>query len=100
MKRITFLFSPVFVNEEGNEVADKAVEVALTYLKKNSRLGVNVDLKRVVGNRTESTIFLEACKWHAVMVNKSILSLSSKFIRKYGNVHSHFSMRNLQPNVG
>lgn len=54
-----FLFS-VFVNEEGNEVADKAVDVAMTYLKKNSRLGVSVDLRKVVGNRTESNVFLEA----------------------------------------
>lgn len=52
--------STVFVNEEGNEIADKAVEVALTYIKKSTRLGVSVDLKRVVGNRTESSVFLEA----------------------------------------
>lgn len=50
----------MFVNEEGNEVADKAVEVAMTYLKKNSKLGVTVELRRVVGNRTESSVFLEA----------------------------------------
>lgn len=52
----------VFVNEEGNEVADKAVDVAMTYLKKNSRLGLSVDLRRVVGNRTESSLFLESRK--------------------------------------
>ncbi|CAG9835987.1 unnamed protein product [Diabrotica balteata] len=49
----------LFVNEEGNEVADKALDVALTYLKKNSKLGISVDLKRVVGNRTDSTAFLD-----------------------------------------
>nr|MCJ2511725.1 Ionotropic receptor 25a [Diabrotica virgifera virgifera] len=48
-----------FVNEEGNEVADKALDVTLTYLKKNSKLGISVDLKRVVGNRTDSTAFLD-----------------------------------------
>ncbi|XP_056631910.1 ionotropic receptor 25a [Diorhabda sublineata] len=50
----------LFVNEEGNEVADKALDVALTYLKKNSKLGISVDIRRVVGNRTDSTTFLDA----------------------------------------
>lgn len=55
-----YFYSTVFVNEEANEIADKAVEVALTYIKKSTRLGVSVDLRRVVGNRTESSVFLEA----------------------------------------
>lgn len=53
----------VFVNEEGNEVAEKAIDVALTYLKKNSKLGVSIDIRRVTGNRTESSVFLEARKF-------------------------------------
>ncbi|KAJ8960482.1 hypothetical protein NQ318_013766 [Aromia moschata] len=50
----------VFVNEEGNEVADRAVDVAMTYIKKNSKLGVSVELRKVVGNRTDSNTFLES----------------------------------------
>lgn len=56
----------MFVNEEGNEIADKAVDVALTYLKKRSKLGVSVDLRRVVGNRTDSSLFLEARKYSII----------------------------------
>lgn len=56
----------MFINEEGNEVADKAIEVAMTYLKKNSKLGVTIDLRRVLGNRTESTVFLENRKYYGV----------------------------------
>ncbi|CAG9857523.1 unnamed protein product [Phyllotreta striolata] len=50
----------LFVNEEGNEVADRALDVALTYLKKNTKLGISVDLRRVVGNRTDSNSFLDS----------------------------------------
>lgn len=52
----------VFVNEEGNMVADKAVEVAVNYIKKNNKLGVSADTRKVVGNRTDSTGLLESCK--------------------------------------
>lgn len=50
------------MNEEGNVVADKAVEVAVTYIKKNNKLGVNADPVRVVGNRTDATGLLEQRK--------------------------------------
>lgn len=52
----------VYINEEGNDIADKAINVALTYIKKNNKLGISVDLRRVVGNRTDSNGFLESCK--------------------------------------
>ncbi|KAJ8982944.1 hypothetical protein NQ317_005259 [Molorchus minor] len=50
----------LYVNEEGNEVADRAMDVVMTYIKKNSRLGLSVEFKRVVGNRTDSNSFLES----------------------------------------
>lgn len=49
----------MYVNEEMNMVADKAVDVAVTYVKKNSKLGVNVELIKVVGNRSDATGLLE-----------------------------------------
>lgn len=52
----------VFINEEGNTVADKAVDVAITYVKKNNRLGVNTDPVKVVGNRTDANGLLESRK--------------------------------------
>lgn len=52
----------VYVNEEGNVVADKAVDAAITYVKKNNRLGINTDPVRVVGNRTDSNGLLEMRK--------------------------------------
>lgn len=59
----TFIFS-VFVNEEGNVVADKAVDAAITYVKKNNRFGVNTDPVKVVGNRTDASGLLEICEWY------------------------------------
>ncbi|ENN75289.1 hypothetical protein YQE_08066, partial [Dendroctonus ponderosae] len=50
----------VFANEEGNFVADKAVTVALNYIKKTSKLGLSVDLRRVVGNKTDSQNVLDS----------------------------------------
>lgn len=44
----------VYVNEEGNTVAEKAVEAALTYTNKGQKLGVQVNLQKVVGERTDS----------------------------------------------
>lgn len=52
----------MFVNEEGNVVADKAVDVAITYVKKNNRLGISTDPVRVVGNRTDANGILEQRK--------------------------------------
>ncbi|KAH1005541.1 ionotropic receptor 25a [Dendroctonus ponderosae] len=50
----------IFANEEGNFVADKAVTVALNYIKKTSKLGLSVDLRRVVGNKTDSQNVLDS----------------------------------------
>lgn len=50
----------MYVNEEGNSVADKAVEVAVTYVSKNPKVGVKVELQRVVGNRTDAKGLLES----------------------------------------
>ncbi|XP_074039015.1 ionotropic receptor 25a isoform X1 [Leptinotarsa decemlineata] len=59
----------MFVNEEGNEVADKTLDVVMTYLKKNNKLGLSVDVRRVVGNRTESNAFLESlCSTYNAML--------------------------------
>ncbi|XP_060526726.1 ionotropic receptor 25a isoform X2 [Cylas formicarius] len=59
----------LFVNEEGNTIADKALEVALTYTKKTTKLGLSVNLVRVVGNRTESAGILESlCKRYGEML--------------------------------
>lgn len=52
--------SIVFINEVGNDVAQKAVDVALTYISKNQNLGLSVDLTVVEGNRTDSKGLLEA----------------------------------------
>lgn len=43
-------------------MADKAVDVAITYIKKNNKLGVNADPVKVVGNRTDATGMLEVRK--------------------------------------
>ncbi|XP_055372265.1 ionotropic receptor 25a [Condylostylus longicornis] len=50
----------LFVNEVDNDVASKALEVALTYVKKNPRFGVSVQVFYVEGNRTDSKNLLEA----------------------------------------
>lgn len=60
-KFFSFVFV-VFAIEEGNSVADKAVTVALNYIKKTSKLGLSVDLRRVVGNKTDSQNVLDSCK--------------------------------------
>nr|QGW50660.1 ionotropic receptor 18 [Propsilocerus akamusi] len=50
----------LFVNEVGNEVAAKAVDVAVNYIKKNPSLGLSVEVMAVEGNRTDSKGLLEA----------------------------------------
>lgn len=52
----------MFVNEEGNLVAEKAVDVATNYIKKNNKLGVNTDPVKVVGNRSDASGLLDSCK--------------------------------------
>lgn len=50
----------MYVNEVGNDVASKAVDVALNYIKKNPNLGLSVELVAVEGNRSDSKGLLEA----------------------------------------
>lgn len=54
-----FLFL-VYINEVGNDVAAKAVEVAANYVKRNPNLGISIDIVQVEGNRTDSRGLLEA----------------------------------------
>lgn len=50
----------VFINEVGNEIAQKAVDVAVNYIKKTPSLGLSVEIMSVEGNRTDSKGLLEA----------------------------------------
>lgn len=57
---LRYILILVFVNEEGNLVAEKAIEVAVNYIKKNNKLGVNTDPVRVVGNRSDASGLLDS----------------------------------------
>jgi hypothetical protein len=50
----------VFINEVGNELAQKAVDVAINYIKKTPSLGLSVEVMAVEGNRTDSKGLLES----------------------------------------
>lgn len=52
----------MFINEVGNDVAAKAVEVAANYIKKTPSLGFTVEIVSVEGNRTDSKGLLEQSK--------------------------------------
>lgn len=52
-------FPEVFINEAENDQAAQALDIALTYIKKNPSLGMSVQLITVEGNRTDSRKFLE-----------------------------------------
>lgn len=52
----------MYVNEVGNDVAAKAIDVASNYIKRNPNLGVSVEIISVEGNRTDSKGLLEASK--------------------------------------
>lgn len=54
-------------------MADKAVDVAITYIKKNNKLGVNADPVKVVGNRTDATGMLELRKYFQIFLNTLML---------------------------
>lgn len=45
-----------------NEPATKAVEVVLTYLKKNPSYGLSVQIESIEANKTDAKILLEASK--------------------------------------
>lgn len=75
----------VFINEADNDPASQAVDIALTYIKKNPSLGMSVQILTVEGNRTDSRKFLESSMsliilyFHICAPNKisKILLLSS-----------------------
>lgn len=50
----------MYVNEVGNDIAAKSVDIAINYVKKNTNLGVSISVTSVEGNRTDSKPFLEA----------------------------------------
>lgn len=50
----------MFINEVGNEIAQKAVDVAVNYIKKMPSLGLSVEVMTVEGNRTDSKGLLES----------------------------------------
>lgn len=54
-----FYILQVFINEVDNDQATQAVDIALTYIKKNPNLGLSVQVLSVEGNRTDSKKFLE-----------------------------------------
>lgn len=60
-----FIYFLVFINEVGNDVAAKAVEVAANYIKKTPSLGFTVEIVSVEGNRTDSKGLLEQSKWYS-----------------------------------
>nr|AXY87920.1 ionotropic receptor 25a.3 [Subpsaltria yangi] len=51
----------LFINQNSNTVAEKAVEVALNYLRRNPRLGIHVDsFSRVKAMDTDARAFLDS----------------------------------------
>ena len=69
----------VFVNEVGNDVASKAVDVAVNYIKKNPNLGLSVEIMAVEGNRTDSKGLLEASKNCLLIVSYLITNVELIF---------------------
>lgn len=43
-------------------MAERGVNVALTYIKKNNKLGVSVELSKVIGNRSDTNGILSSRK--------------------------------------
>lgn len=61
----------MFINEVGNDVAQRAVDVAVNYVKKNTQLGLSVDVTTVEGNRTDSKGLLESiCTVYSDLIKK------------------------------
>ncbi|CAG9797996.1 unnamed protein product [Chironomus riparius] len=62
----------VFINEVGNDIAQKAFEVAIGYIKKNPNLGLSVEYTLVEGNRTDSKGLLESiCTTYAANLQEN-----------------------------
>ncbi|EDV57772.2 ionotropic receptor 25a [Drosophila erecta] len=61
----------LFINEVDNEPAAKAVDVVLTYLKKNIRYGLSVQLDSIEANKSDAKILLEAiCNKYATSIER------------------------------
>lgn len=56
-----FIVFAVYVNEVGNDIAAKAVDVVVNYVKRNTQLGLTVDPVTVEGNRSDSKGLLSSC---------------------------------------
>jgi hypothetical protein len=39
------------------------VDVAVNYIKKNNKLGVNTEPVKVIGNRSDASALLDSCKF-------------------------------------
>ncbi|KAL7042223.1 hypothetical protein ACKWTF_001073 [Chironomus riparius] len=62
----------LFINEVGNDIAQKAFEVAIGYIKKNPNLGLSVEYTLVEGNRTDSKGLLESiCTTYAANLQEN-----------------------------
>lgn len=54
----------VFINQNSNTAAEKAIEVALNYLRRNPRLGIHVDsFSRVKAMDSDARTFLDSRKF-------------------------------------
>ena len=57
--RVSFL--AVLVNDESNPVAEKAVDVALNYVRRTANTGIQFDsFQRVIANTSDARTLLEA----------------------------------------
>jgi hypothetical protein len=53
----------VFLNEERNEIGNRAFQVALDYVKKNTNLGIEIgEVITAVGNTSDAQSFLQTGK--------------------------------------
>lgn len=69
----------VFVNEQDHLVAEKAVDVAMNYVSRNTKLGVKIDMKKVFGNRTDAKGLLDSRKLTITQNLCMLLNLSYLF---------------------
>lgn len=63
----------MFINEVDNDQATQAVDIALTYIKKNPNLGLSVQVLSVEGNRTDSKKFLENSNYSELCQKRNLL---------------------------
>ncbi|RZC36456.1 glutamate receptor ionotropic, kainate 2, partial [Asbolus verrucosus] len=71
-----------FVNEEGNLVAEKAVDVAVNYIKKNNKLGVNVDPVKVVVCSSYNEMLSNSLFPHLVL-DTTMTGLASETVKSF-----------------